>query len=73
MVKRNESVDLEIPTGITARELVLGLNEAFGLGIDTSYVKKCYMQSENPIALIKGNKLISDIGLRDGSSIYYTL
>lgn len=72
IVSRNESYDLEIPTDITTKDLVIGLNEAFGLDIDTSDINKCYLKSENPIALMRGNKKITDYRLRNGSIIYYT-
>lgn len=70
--KRGTAVDLEIPLFITANELVLALNTAYDLGIDTSNVQNCYLKSERPIALIKGNKTLSELGLRNGSIINYT-
>lgn len=70
--KRNISVDLEIPLFITANDLVQSLNTAFELGIDLSDIQKCYLKSERPIALLKGNALLSELGLRNGSIIYYT-
>lgn len=72
ITKRKFSVDLEIPLNITANELVLALNTAYGLGIDTSDIKNCYLKAENPIALLKGNKTLADYGIRNGSDIYYT-
>lgn len=70
--KKNISVDLEIPLDISANELVLALNAAYELGIDISNIKDCYLKSENPIALLKGNKSLSEFGLRNGSVINYT-
>ncbi len=70
--KKNICVDLEIPLEISANELVLALNAAYELGIDTSNIKDCYLKSENPIALLKGNKSLSEFGLRNGSIINYT-
>lgn len=72
IIKRNLSVDLEIPLNITANELVLALNTAYELEIDTSDIKNCYLKAENPIALLKGNKTLADYGIRNGSDIYYT-
>ena len=72
ITKRKMSVDLEIPLNITANELVLALNTAYELGINTSDIKNCYLKAENPIALLKGNKTLADYGLRNGSDIYYT-
>ena len=63
---------IDIPLNISANELVIALNSASELGIDTSAVKKCYLKSENPIALLRGNKELKEFGLRNGTIIYYT-
>lgn len=70
--KRNITVDLEIPLNISANELVIALNTAYELGIDTSDIKNCYLKAENPIALLKGDKSLAEFGLRNGSEINYT-
>lgn len=70
--KQGIVADLEIPLYITANELVFALNTAYHLGIDTSNIKNCYLKAENPIALLKGNKTLSEFGLRNGSVINYT-
>lgn len=72
MIKKNVSLDLEIPLGISANALVEALNTAYDLSIDVSDIKNCYLKSENPIALLKGNKTLSEFGLRDGSVIIFT-
>ena len=72
LVDKAISVDLEIPVDITIKELVVGLNQAYDLKIDTSDIQQCYLKSENPIALLRGNKTIKDYGLRNGSIINYT-
>ena len=70
--KRNFEVDLEVPLDISANELVIGLNTAYNLDIDVSDVKNCYLKAENPIALLKGNKLLSEFGVRKGTVINFT-
>ena len=72
IVNRNFQVDLEIPLNISANELVVALNTAYELGIDTTDVKNCYLKAENPIALLKGNRLLSEFGVRNGTVIYFT-
>lgn len=72
VIKKNKSVDLEVPLNISANELVTALNVAFELGIDTSDIKNCYLKVENPITLLRGNKTLADFGLRNGSIINYT-
>lgn len=65
-------MDLEVPLDISANDLVNALNTAYDLGIDTSDMKNCYLKMENPISLLKGNKLLADFGMRNGSVINYT-
>lgn len=72
IVNRNFQVDLEIPLNISANELVVALNTAYELGIDITNVKNCYLKAENPIALLKGNRLLSEFGVRNGTVIYFT-
>ena len=68
---RKQTVDIEVPLNITANELVVGLNAAYDLGIDTTNAKNCYLTAENPIALLKGNRLLSEYGLRNGTIIHF--
>lgn len=72
IIKRDFTVDLEVPLDISANDLVNALNSAYELGIDTSDIKNCYLKSENPITLLKGNKTLAEFGLRNGSVINYT-
>lgn len=72
ILKRNFTVDLEVPLDISANELVIALNEAYELGIDTTDIKNCYLKVENPISLLKGNKSLAEFGIRDGAVINYT-
>lgn len=72
ITKRNFTVDLEVPLDISANELVIALDTAYNLKIDVSDVKNCYLKSENPIALLKGNKQLSAYGIRNGSIINFT-
>lgn len=70
--ERNEQFDLEIPLNISANDLVIALNSAYDLGIDVSNIKNCYLKAENPIALLRGNKNLSEYGIRNGSIIVYS-
>lgn len=72
MEKRGKTVELEVPLNITANDLVIAINEAYHLGIDVTDMRKCYLKSEKPIALLKGNKTLEEFGLRNGSIINYT-
>lgn len=70
--KRNFTVDLEVPLDITANDLVIALNTAYDLNIDTSDIKNCYLKAERPIALLRGNKTLAEFGIRCGSIINFT-
>ena len=71
-VEKNINVDLEVPLYITARELVIGLNEAYELDIDINDIKKCYLKVDNPVMLLRGIMLLRDAGIRNGSVISYS-
>lgn len=66
---RGIKVDILVPLDISANELIIGLNEGFGLGMDTTDMSKCFLRTESPIALVKGNKLLKEFGLRNGTII----
>lgn len=70
--QRGFSVDLEVPLNITANDLVLALNTAYELGIDTGNILNCYLKAENPVALLRGNRLLADFGIRNGTVIHFT-
>ena len=72
MVKKHICVDIEIPLDISADELVKALNTAYSMGIDTLNPRDCYLQSENPISLIKGNRILKDFGIHNGSVLRFT-
>ncbi len=70
--KRRESdpgIDIEIPMDITAAELIYGLNQGLHLGMNIDDPVHAYMRSENPIALIRGDVTIEELGIRNGSVI----
>lgn len=68
---KTEVVDLEIPLCITANELVIALNTAYNLGINTEDTKNCYLKAENPIVLLRGSKLLSDYKIMNGTNIFF--
>lgn len=70
--KSGKKFDVEIPLDITAKDLVVALNQAFNLGIDVGSITECYLKTENPIALLKGNTKLKDYKLRNGTVINIT-
>lgn len=69
--RTNKNIDVEVPLDITAADLVISLNSAFDLGIDTADVSNCYLKAEKPIVLLRGNKTLAQYGIRNGSIISY--
>lgn len=70
-IKENRKIDIEVPLDITVNELILGLTSAYQLDIDVTDQRKCFLKSENPIALLKGNKTLAEYGIRNGTNIFY--
>jgi len=68
---KNLSIDIEVPLNISANELLYGLNQGLCLGLDLSRPEDCYLVTENPIALLRGNKSLADYGLHDGTVIFF--
>lgn len=70
--KTGENFDIEIPLHITANELIHALNKGLNLGINLADVSQCYLKTENPIALLKGDITLEEFGLHDGTKICFT-
>lgn len=70
--KKKQKIDIEIPLDITANDLVIALNKAFKLGINTEKITECYLKTENPIELLRGNKSLRYYKLRNGTVINVT-
>lgn len=68
---KNIDCDIDVPLDISANDLVIGLNIAYKLGLDTSDMRQNYLSCENPMALLKGKKLLGEFGIRDGSLITF--
>ena len=68
--REGKRTDVDLPLNITANEAIIGLNQAFGLGMATSDLSRCFLRTENPIALLKGNRTLEEFGLRDGTVIH---
>lgn len=71
-MQNKKVVDIEVPLNITANDLVVSLNEAYNLNIDTTDIKNCFFKAEQPIALLRGNKSLRDFGVRNGTIVIFT-
>ncbi len=61
-----QELDLDIPTDITADQLLTALYE----GLRLPGARPAYLRSENPLAMLSGQNRLSDYALRDGSVLY---
>ena len=68
---KKREVDLDVPLTISANELVVGLNSAYHLGINTEDIKHCFLKAENPIALLRCNKTLADYKVMNGTRITF--
>ena len=69
--KENQKIDVDFALKITANEAIIGLNEGFQLGMDTRDLSRCCLKTENPTALLRGNRTLEEYGLRDGTVIHF--
>lgn len=67
----NKSIDIEVPLNISANELIYGLNSGLDLGIDLSNVAECYLCTEEPRRLLRGDRLLEEFGIRNGTIINF--
>jgi pSer/pThr/pTyr-binding forkhead associated (FHA) protein len=67
---RGIDVDLDIPLDITPAELLVALDNAYHLGLDTSDQANLHVCIENPIALLKGPRALWEYGVHNGTIIY---
>lgn len=72
IAKKNYQTDIEVNLDISANDLAIAINTAYDLGVDMSNIRNCYLKSENPIALLKGSKTLTEFGIHNGSIIKIT-
>lgn len=66
-----ESIDIEVPIGITANELIYGLNKGLDLGINMDDPSDAYLRTENPISLLRGDDNLASFRLHAGTKVIY--
>ena len=68
---RNRVTDVEIPLFLTGNELVIALGKAYDLPLNPEDPSQVYMRAENPVALIAGNLTLAQMGIANGTRIFY--
>lgn len=69
LIRKKQEHDVEVPLDITANDLVKALNSAFNLGISENDADSMFLRAESPIAFLKGNHMLSEYGVRNGTII----
>ena len=59
--------DIYIPLDVTADALLVALNGAYRAGKRSAVA----LRTENPLAYLCGNTRVEDVGLHDGTDIYF--
>jgi len=62
--------DIEVPSDITALELITALNQIYSLKMDPDRLFSYYLKADNPKTLLRGNRTLQAYGLHDGSEIW---
>lgn len=61
--------DLEVPLNITANDFILAVSKIYSVELKQNK-NYYYLRCDNPKALLRGNKLLGDYSLRDGTEIW---
>lgn len=64
--------DLEVPLNISVSDLLTALKSIYGPEIGSDDMRSCYLKCENPIALLRGSRKLSEFGVRNGTIIHIT-
>lgn len=71
-VKNGSERDLDIPLDISLHEFIKALYSIYGIETNEEHMGRMHLCAENPITLLKGNKLLIEYGLHEGSILYIT-
>ncbi len=63
----NKIIDIEVPLDITVNELIISIKNIYKLDMDIENIGELFIRCENPIGLLKGNRLLSECNIRNGS------
>ena len=63
--------DLQLPMSLTGNELVRSLTLAYRLPIDLNNPDEIYLRAEDPIMLISGEETLEELGMSNGTSVFF--
>ena len=62
--------ELEVPSDITILDLIEGLSGIYHIPVDHNKLDQYYLKMDYPKSLLRGEKLLRDTGMRDGSEVW---
>ena len=65
------SSDLQLPMNLSGNDLVVALATAYKLPINVNNPEELYLRTEDPISLIEGDATLEQLGLSNGTRIYF--
>ena len=65
------SSDLQLPMNLSGNDLVVALANAYHLPINTNNPEELYLRAEDPIMLIEGDTTLEQLGMSNGTRIYF--
>jgi len=71
IAREGKTYDLEVPLDISANELCSALYEKY-LPVQHGDVRRYYLKTERPIALLRGERTLREYGVRHGSVVNIT-
>lgn len=69
--QKGSSHDLQLPLTLTGSELVRALTSAYKLPINLNNPDEMYLRAEDPIMLISGEETLEELGMSNGTRIYF--
>ena len=70
LILNGKEMDIEVPSDLTANELMYGLAVGFLHLEKRGYLDQFYLCTENPIALLRGECTLEQFGLHDGTKVF---
>ncbi len=69
--QKGTSCDLQLPMSLSGNDLVTALAAAYRLPINTGNPDELYLRAEDPIMLISGEETLEEMGMSNGTRIYF--
>ena len=68
--ERQDIEELEVPADITVLDLIGALSDIYHLPVNRHRIFEYYLKMNFPRALLRGETVLKDTGMRDGSEVW---